>query len=99
MNDEINVKEPNVLLQLLIAMLMLPFNGWVIKLMWGWFIVPLGVMPVTIWHAIGLDALITYLTATIARKKVEGNFWVRMLTAFSVTLYFLLLSFIVHLFM
>lgn len=31
--------------------------GWVISLGWGWFVVPLGVIPITYWHATGLAFL------------------------------------------
>lgn len=33
--------------------------GFAIMLCWNWFLVPLGVMEITFWHAVGLDLLIT----------------------------------------
>ena len=36
--------------------------GWIIHLMWQWFVVPLGVSPISVTHAIGLGILVSLLT-------------------------------------
>ena len=35
------------------------YEGWALWTLWGWFVVPLGIKPITIPWAIGLMALIT----------------------------------------
>ena len=43
-----------------IALLMgltLLWSGFVASVLWNWFITPLGVMPITYWHGIGLMCL------------------------------------------
>lgn len=37
-------------------------RSWVIWLMWGWFVVPLGVPAIGVVHALGLSALVGVLT-------------------------------------
>lgn len=49
---------------LLWALWIIPGNllgGWVIMLLWGWFIAPLGVASIGLWHAIGLNVLVGFL--------------------------------------
>lgn len=95
MNDETENKSTSKLWDLLLSLALLPFEGWVIKLMWGWFIVPLGVMSITIWHAIGIDAIVSYFTFSLSRKGDSDIFWARPLRE----LLFLLFAFVVHLLM
>jgi len=37
-------------------------RGWVLSLLWDWFLVPLGVPSVGFWHAVGLCLVVTFLT-------------------------------------
>ena len=37
-------------------------RGWVLSILWGWFLVPVGVRPIGIAHAIGVSILISMLT-------------------------------------
>lgn len=32
-------------------------NAWALMTLWGWFVVPLGVTPISLWHAAGLDLM------------------------------------------
>lgn len=54
------------------ALAMMPvgalFAGFVITRLWGWFLVPMGFPMVTIWQAIGIDLLVTFM-ATPAPKE------------------------------
>lgn len=34
------------------------WGGFVAATLWGWFMVPLGVMAISFWHAVGLAALL-----------------------------------------
>lgn len=38
------------------------FEGLVLSYLWQWFVVPLGLKPVTILHAIGLCVLLDFIT-------------------------------------
>ena len=46
-------------------------NGWVLSLMWAWFIVPLGVVPIRRVHALGVGVLVSLLTSPGKRSKDE----------------------------
>lgn len=34
------------------------WGGFVAATLWGWFVVPLGVMAITYWHAVGLTCVV-----------------------------------------
>lgn len=57
----------------------LVFAGYVFSQLWLWFVVPLGVSPIGISHAIGLGVVFTFLTRRIKKEdpdeEVEGWFW------------------------
>ena len=38
------------------------FKGWIVQVLWGWFIAPLGLMELTLWHAIGISLIASVLT-------------------------------------
>jgi hypothetical protein len=48
-------------------------RGWVISIMWGWFVVPLGILPLSIVHATGLGVLITMLVLQKTSNSSEEN--------------------------
>ncbi len=50
-------------LYVLAVILSIAWTGYVMSVLWGWFIVPLGVIPITVWHAIGISSLIRVFTA------------------------------------
>ena len=61
---------------LAVLVLFIPATIWsalVTSIIWGWFVVPLGVPPIGIAHAIGLTLLIrtTVLQANVATKTVS----------------------------
>jgi hypothetical protein len=45
------------------------FKAWVIKLYWGWFLVPLEVKPIGILHAFGF----IYMYSLLSRSAVESE--------------------------
>ena len=74
------------------------WSGFIIKTLWVWFIVPLGVIEISLPHAIGIDMLITFLTASsynIKDKTITEI--ITMLIGRSVM--FLFMGFIATLFM
>lgn len=53
------------------------YRGWVLSVLWGWFVGPLfGAPPLTIPFAIGLSLIVGFLTSHYRREpKVESNEW------------------------
>ncbi len=48
--------------------------GFVISMLWGWFIVPLGVTAINTWHAVGISAFFTLMrasTSSTAEKETD----------------------------
>lgn len=49
-----------------IVLLLLPLsiivNGLLLKMFWGWFIVPLGIAPIGVAHALGIALIVGMLT-------------------------------------
>jgi len=50
-------------------------NGWALRKLWGWFIVPLGVPPLTMVGAIGFAMVVYFLTYHSQPKRDEGEPW------------------------
>lgn len=52
-------------------------NCYVIATLWGWFLVPLGLPAVTMAHAFGIDALLSYLvgagSAVHMLRNIQGH--------------------------
>lgn len=40
------------------------WGGWVTSILWAWFIVPLGVMPINYWHAVGIGCVVAAFLGT-----------------------------------
>lgn len=59
------------------------YQGYVFAILWGWFIIPLGVVPITTAQAIGLMLLIKWAT-TRNKPKEASKDWkgdmVKMIT-------------------
>ena len=50
------------------------FGAFVMTKLWGWFIVPFGIMQVTLWHMFGLSLFYNVLgTTTLDIKKAIVN--------------------------
>lgn len=39
------------------------WSGFVIKILWIWFMVPLGLIEISLAHAIGIDIIITFMVS------------------------------------
>ena len=77
-------------------------NGFVIQVMWGWFLIPLGLPVLGLANAMGLGLLIRYLTwQKIPSKEKTSNkeLMDNILTAVFYPLLVLGLGFVVHSFM
>ncbi len=51
-------------LALLLAVPIILLRGWILLLLWSWFIIPLGAPEITLAHAIGLGIIISYSTGS-----------------------------------
>lgn len=61
---------------LLILLLTLPavaWEGFVLSILWRWFLVPLGVAPVGVWAAAGIALVVGVLTHQTPSEPPEGD--------------------------
>ena len=58
------------MLHLVLLLLSMLWTGFVIMNLWNWFIVPLGVISITLFHAIGIDMLISLMTPSFVPKDI-----------------------------
>jgi hypothetical protein len=84
---------------LILGISLIIFNGFVITQLWNWFIVPLGVISISIAHAIGLSLIIGMLTLRINAEYKEMKPWEYMTISCIAYLMFWGMGAIVHLFM
>jgi hypothetical protein len=75
-----------------------PVYGWAIATMWRWFIVPLGLPPLSIAHALGLSILLGF-TCTHAQLSDEENKLELYAIYFGRPVMVTLVAWIVHAFM
>lgn len=55
------------------------YEGWVLHIMWGWFVVPLGVVAIDTAQAVGIALIASMLTRTVSKSTDEDKerpFWV-----------------------
>lgn len=46
-------------------------TGFVVKEMWEWFVVPLGVMPINLWHAAGFACLWSFMCPPVDLSELQ----------------------------
>jgi hypothetical protein len=49
------------LLSLIMALPLAAWKGWILVKLWVWFLVPLGVPGINIWHAAGIASMLSWL--------------------------------------
>jgi len=78
-------------------------DGWAISLLWGWFLVPLGVPPITLVHAIGISTFLSLVGPHNSSSKNKDGSWKvvigTLLASFLVPLFAVLIGWIVARFM
>lgn len=80
---------------LLLIPLFATVNGLLLMCLWGWFIVPLGAIPLTLPHAIGIGIIISLFKTSVKDKDLEK---VVLENTIYIAVTFLF-AYIVHLFM
>lgn len=66
MTDRNDNKALFAFLSILAVLPLAAWKGWVLVQLWTWFMVPLGVPGMTIWHAAGLATLVGWMTDSAA---------------------------------
>lgn len=61
------------LLGIVLILIVLVTSAWVWQTMWFWFVVPLGMDPLTLAHAFGLALFISYSTKHIQPPSSEKS--------------------------
>ena len=56
---------------LIIAVINIVAAGFTGMYLWNWFVAPLGVIELTVVHALGLDVLVTFWTTRITRDDLK----------------------------
>lgn len=69
------------LLALIIAIAAVPLRGLCLSVVWGWFMVPLGVNSIGAAHAIGLSTLISFFVDRPDKKSDDEKLWARVAAA------------------
>ena len=78
----------------------LVFYGFVFSVLWGWFIVPLGIAAITVPHAIGIAAVVNLLRLAMEGKLHEKcSYKEKLMIATAAPALLLLFGYIVTLFM
>lgn len=88
---------------LLLALLVIPltsiFSGYTLSVLWGWFVVPLGVMALTIPQSLGIALTVGYITHQRNKIEEDAGFWNALAVGVCKSLLFLGLGWIYHIFM
>lgn len=61
-----------------LVVLLAVYNGIILHMLWGWFLVPLGVPQIGVAWAIGISALAGLLTPTIPPPESSDDGWTHM---------------------
>jgi len=85
-SDDNRVADVIIFLLLPIAIVV---NGLLLKAMWGWFMVPLGLRPVGVAHALGISLLVGMLTGPHPSEESSVKMLISM---FLKPIFYLILS-------
>lgn len=70
------------------------FHGYIISTLWGWFVVPLGMKPITFVHGMGISVFVGLFKTTIDKTTLTRQEYIQaVFKPFTV----LILGWIVHL--
>ena len=86
-----------IMLTVVISITAFLLDGFVIKYLWEWFIVPLGVKPVTLIHAVGVSLLAATLTYQFYPVK-RDELWDRLLFVYSTPIVALIFGWLIKFF-
>lgn len=55
------------------------WRGFVLSILWGWFLVPLGMPPLTVAYAIGVSLIVGFLTVRHSKEDEQPEYGKAML--------------------
>lgn len=77
-------------------------SGIVVSNVWGWFAVPLGVMDLTVAHAMGIRVLVGVLTYSANLKQIrevrDEDVWPALGWQVYTMFFFMFIAWVIHLF-
>jgi hypothetical protein len=79
-----------------LVLLAMVWRGFVLSILWGWFMVPLGLPNISVALAIGIAGVVGMLTHQIQVSKDEEDGAKKFLAAFMIPLFALGVGWIVH---
>jgi hypothetical protein len=59
------------MLNIIITLVRIPVKGFTVKMLWLWFLVPLGLIQISIVHAIALSMVFSYYTSAISVSDIK----------------------------
>jgi hypothetical protein len=91
---------PGAVLGFLVGLAVVPWSGFVVLKLWGWFLVPLGVPNVNLAHAMGMTLIAHFMTSQPhVKEKAYDEWWMRTAINIVNPLYVLGLGWLFHSFM
>lgn len=69
------------LAMLVMALATLPLDGYAVKTLWWWFVVPLGAHGLTVIHATALSFTVKYIVAGRNLSKTKDYTWSEVIAA------------------
>jgi hypothetical protein len=73
-------------------------QGYVLADMWFLFVVPLGVVAISVWHAAGFSVMVSMLTYSYSEDETDASAVIRLIIGVAVTLMFWGLARLYHYF-
>ena len=73
-------------------------QAWILSVLWSWFVVPLGVIPIGTTHAAGITFLVHYLRGTTPSKTKDADSLQLVAYAIVLPLCYLVFGAVVHYF-
>jgi hypothetical protein len=72
-------KEKRGLLAIVILAAVVPATAWrayALVRAWDWFVVPLGVTPIGLWHAAGISMIVKFLAQKNDEDDIDDDAWI-----------------------
>ncbi len=91
---------PGIVAGLLLVPISFAVTGWVLSVLWGWFVVPLGLKQIGLAHAIGLSTVVGLMTGVLEQQNSaeleKRPFWSRLLVSTFIRLLVLGMGWVIH---
>lgn len=87
-----------VIVLLLLSIPIIILEGFLFSIYWKWFIVPLGVMPISVAHGVGLSVMLASLRVKVdGEKKSDKENIVKVLASLAAAIMIFCFAFVAHL--